>query len=72
MRPIGIVGILLITLGVVVLIGGGTFSRQRDRPHMGDVKITTYGQQSLPPWASGLAIVAGVMLVVSGTRRRTA
>jgi len=72
MRPLGVVGILFIILGVLVLVGEWTFPSRRDVLQVGDVKVTVAGRQSFPPWASGLAILAGVALVVSGTRQRMA
>jgi drug/metabolite transporter (DMT)-like permease len=70
MRISGVIGLLLIILGVVVLIGDRLASR-RDVLPLGDLQVSGTEHQSFPPWASGLAIAAGVVLVVSGTRRRT-
>ena len=70
MRASGIIGILVIVLAVVVLLGG-SFGTRRDVLQVGDLKVTASQRQSFPPWVSGLAIIAGVVLVVSG-RRQTA
>ena len=71
MRPLTIAGIILIAFGAFVLIRGGTFTSQRDVLKVGDVKVTADEQQSIPPWAGLLAIVAGGALAVAGGRRQT-
>jgi hypothetical protein len=70
MRPLVIAGILLLALGAFVLVRGGSFTTRRDVLKVGDVKITADEQQSVPPWVGGLAILAGLGLIVSGARRR--
>jgi len=71
MRPLTIAGIILIAFGAFVLIRGGTFTSRRDVLKVGDVRVTADEQQSIPPWAGLLAIVAGGALAVVGGRRRT-
>lgn len=71
MRPLVIAGILLLTLGAFVLIRGGTFTTRRNVLKVGDIKVTADEQQSVPPWVGGLALLAGLGLIVSGARRRT-
>lgn len=70
MRPLSIAGIVLIILGAIVLIRGGSFTSRRDVVKVGDLKITADEHQSIPPWVGGLAIVAGIGLVVTGGRRQ--
>ena len=69
MRPLAIVGIVLIVLGAFLLIRGGTFTTQKDVIKVGDVKLTADEKQSIPPWVGGVAIVAGIGLVVAGGRK---
>ena len=70
MRPLTIAGIILIAFGAFVLIRGGTFTSRRDVLKVGDVKVTADEQQSIPPWAGWLSIVAGGAMAVAGARRR--
>lgn len=70
MRPLSIAGIVLIILGAIVLVRGGSFTSRRDVVKVGDLKITADEQQTIPPWVGGLAIVAGLGLVVTGGRRQ--
>ena len=69
MRPLAIVGIVLIVLGAFLLIRGGTFTTQKDVIKVGDVKLTADEKQSIPQWVVGIAIVAGVGLLVAGGRK---
>lgn len=70
MRPYIIAGIVLLGLGAFVLLRGASFTTRRDVVRMGDMKITADQQQSIPPWVGGAALVAGLALIVVGTRKR--
>ena len=70
MRPLTIAGILLIAFGAFVLLRGPSFTSRRDVLKVGDVKVTADEQQSIPPWAGWLSIVAGGAMAVAGARRR--
>ncbi|HQW65561.1 MAG TPA: hypothetical protein PLJ23_00900 [Gemmatimonadales bacterium] len=70
MRPLSLVGIVLIVLGAVVLIRGGSFTSRRDVLKVGDLKVTATEEQAVPPYAGGIALVAGIALVVAGSRKR--
>ncbi|MBS1241888.1 MAG: hypothetical protein H6R40_1315 [Gemmatimonadetes bacterium] len=70
MRAYIIAGIVLLGLGAFVLLRGGSFTTRRDVVRMGDMKITADQQQSIPPWVGGAALVAGLALIVVGTRKR--
>lgn len=70
MRPLTIAGILLIAFGAFVLLRGASFTSRRDVLKVGDVQVTADEQQSIPPWAGWLSIVAGGAMAVAGARRR--
>lgn len=69
MRPLVIVGILLIALGAFVLVRGGSYTSKKDVLKVGDLKVTADEKESIPPWAGGIAIVGGVVLIAAGARR---
>lgn len=71
MRPLSLVGILLIGIGAFLLIRGGTFTSRRDVLKVGDVKLTANEKQTIPPWVGGVAIIAGVVVVAAGMRQRS-
>lgn len=72
MRPVTVVGILLIVLGVVGLaLGGFSFTRKEKVVDIGPVEATADKKESLPvpPLLGALAIAGGVVLVAAGSRR---
>jgi drug/metabolite transporter (DMT)-like permease len=72
MKPITIVGILLIVLGVVGLaLGGFSFTRKDKVVDLGPIEATADKKESvpIPPLLGALAIVGGVVLVAVGSRR---
>lgn len=66
-----VAGVALLVLGAFVLLRGGSFTTRRDVLEVGDVKITADDKQSIPPWAAGVAVAAGLALVVVGVRKTT-
>lgn len=70
MRPAGIAGIALIVIGLFVLIRGGTFTTRHNVLEVGDLKVSANERESIPPWAAGIAIAAGAVLLFSGARRK--
>jgi hypothetical protein len=73
MKPAMIIGILLILLGIVgFAVGGVTFTHEKKDVDLGPVKIGHEQKQTVPisPILSTLALVAGVGLVVVGSKSR--
>jgi len=71
MRLSLIAGVLLIIAGAFVLYNGGSFSTQKEVLKLGDLKVTAEEQHPVAPWVAGVAIVAGLALVVTGARKNT-
>jgi hypothetical protein len=68
-----ILGIILIVLGIIGLVWGGiTYTRRRDTVSVGPISATVQQRETFPisPVASGVALVAGIALLVAGGRRR--
>ena len=68
-----IIGIILIILGIIGLAYGGiTYTRRRDTVSVGPISATVQQRETLPisPIAGGIALVAGIGLLVAGGRRR--
>jgi len=73
MKPITILGIVLIVFGVFVLASQGiTYTKTEKVLDIGPIQATTHQQKTIPisPVAGGLILAAGVVLVVAGTKRR--
>ncbi|HET9385157.1 MAG TPA: hypothetical protein VFO67_08425 [Gemmatimonadales bacterium] len=69
MRPAGIIAVLLIVFGAVVLvIGGVSYVKDRDKVDLGVATVTTERRGFVPPWVGGVALLAGVVLLFAGRR----
>jgi uncharacterized membrane protein len=71
MKPITLVGVLLIILGVIALAYQGiTYTTHKDIVDVGPIHATTTEHKTipLPPVLGGLALLGGVVLVISGNK----
>ena len=71
MKPVALVGIVLIILGVAALAYQGfTYTSRETVVDIGPIKATADRQKTvpIPPIAGVVAVVAGVALVVAGKR----
>ena len=72
MKPPAIIGIILIVVGVAILaFGGFSFTSQKKLIDAGPVQVNTEQTKSVPisPIAGYGALIAGVVLLVAGSRR---
>jgi hypothetical protein len=72
MKPLAIVGVVLIVLGIVALAYQGvTYTTKEKVIDLGPLKASVEKQKTLPlpPVLGGLAVAAGVFLVWVGARR---
>jgi hypothetical protein len=73
MKPATIIGILLILLGIVGYATGGiSFTHQKKDIDAGPIQISHKTQDTFPisPVLSTISLIAGLGLVVVGTRSR--
>ena len=66
MRPLGII---LVVAGFIGLLWGGIpYQKKENVAEIGGLKleVTEKKQMRIPPWVSGIAIVAGVALIMRG------
>lgn len=71
MRPPSLIGLVLIIVGAVLLITGGTFTKKKNVLQIGDaIKVTADEKQTIPPWVGIAAVAAGILLVGAGARKR--
>ncbi|GAC1478783.1 MAG: hypothetical protein NVS1B4_22790 [Gemmatimonadaceae bacterium] len=71
MRLGTLVGIVLIVLGLAgFALQGVTYTRRRDVIRLGPIEASAEQRENIPvpPWASGLAVVAGLGLIVAVRR----
>lgn len=71
MRPLAIVGIILILGGAVVLaLRGVSYTKERQSVQVGPLAVTTEQKGFIPPIVGVAAVVLGCVLLYS-TRRRS-
>ena len=73
MRPLAILGIILIALGAVALAYQGiTYTTKEKVVDLGPLKVETEKEKTipLPPVLGGVAIVVGLVLLIASSRGR--
>jgi hypothetical protein len=73
MRPLAIVGIILIVLGVVALAYQGiTYTTHDKVVDLGPLKVEKKQEKTipLPPILGGVALVGGILLLIASSRGR--
>ena len=68
-----IAGIILVVLGVIgFLYGGITYTRSKKTVSVGPLSATVQERETFPisPVLGGIALVAGIGLILAGGRRR--
>jgi hypothetical protein len=71
MRPLSIVGLLLVLIGAFILFRGLSYKSKDEVLRVGDLKASVEERHAVPAWVGGLAIVAGVVMLAGGMKRRT-
>ena len=70
MKPIGIIGVVLIVLGgIVIALQGFSYVRDRQEVQMGPMEFVAEERGFISPVMGGIALAAGVALVLIGRRR---
>lgn len=72
MKGLTIIGIVFIVLGILGFIFGGiSFTKENKVADVGPLKLETKEKETIPiaPIASGVAVVAGIVMVVAGSRK---
>jgi uncharacterized membrane protein len=72
MRPVVLVGIILIIIGIVALAYQGfTYTTREKVVDVGPLKVEAKREKTvpLPPIVGGVAVAAGLVLVIVGSRR---
>jgi hypothetical protein len=70
MRPLTLAGLVLLVLGGYVLLRGLSFTSQKSVIKVGDFKASVEERREVPAWVGAVALAGGIVLLVSGTRRR--
>jgi hypothetical protein len=70
MRPQALVGIILLVIGAFILFRGMSYKSKDEVLKVGDVKASVEQKHAVPTWAGGVALVAGIVLLAGGMKRR--
>lgn len=73
MRQLSIIGVILIVLGILgFVVQRVSFSQQETALEVGPIEVTTTRERSIPipDIAAGVAVVAGLVMVVMGSSKR--
>lgn len=70
MRPLSLVGILLLVVGAFIVFRGATYKSRDEVLKVGDIKASVEENRAVPTWVGGAAIVAGIVLLAAGMKRR--
>ena len=74
MAPVRIVGLILVILGIVGLVWGGiSWTTEETIVDLGPIEAEAETRETIPvpPVVGGIALVAGLVLLVVPARRRT-
>ena len=67
MRPLSLIGIVLLALGAFIIFRGASYKSRDEVLKVGDLKASVEEKHAVPTWVGGAAIVAGVVLLVGVT-----
>ena len=66
MKLLIIIGVIVGVLGAIVIFGGINYPSDRSFVHVGEFQVSVEEYRTIPTWIGGVAIAAGVVLVVAG------
>ena len=74
MKPISLLGIALVVLGVLALVYQGfSYTRTKNVLDIGPIHATadTHEHVPLPPIVGGIALLSGVILIAMGAKQKS-
>lgn len=70
MRGALIAGVVLAVLGAFILIKGLSYTREESVFKLGGIEAKMQQERRIPEWIGGVALGAGLVLVVIGLKKR--
>ena len=70
MRVLQIAGAILIAAGLFMIIRPPSYSREESVFKLGELEAKIQQQHSVPGWVGGIALGAGLVLIVLGLKKR--
>jgi hypothetical protein len=71
MRPLSLLGVLLLAIGAFIVFRGLTYKSKNEVLEVGDLKASVEERRAVPTWVGGVAIIAGVVMLAAGMKRRS-
>jgi len=69
MRVLQVSGLVLIAIGLCIIIRPPGYSRDETVLKFGDIEAKMRQQRTVPQWTGGIALGAGIVLVLAGLRK---
>ena len=72
MKPVGIVGIILIAIGIIALAYGGfSYTKREKIIDAGPLQVSADREKTVPfpPILGGICLVGGIILVLAGNKK---
>lgn len=70
MRIVQIVGAVLIAAGLFMILKPPSYSREESVFKLGELEAKVQQQHKVPGWVGGIALGAGLVMVVAGFKKR--
>lgn len=70
MRASLLAGAILAVLGAFIIIKGVSYTREESVFKLGDIEAKVEQKHHLPEWVGGIALGAGLVLLVTGLKKR--
>jgi hypothetical protein len=70
MRLLQVTSAILIAAGMFMIIRPPSYSREESVLKFGDIEAKMQRKHTVPAWVGGIALGAGLVLVVVGLKRR--
>ena len=71
MKPLTLVGILLMAAGAFLVFRGASYSSRENLVEIAGVEVSAERQRPIPTWVGAVVAVVGLGLVVAGSRGGT-
>jgi hypothetical protein len=71
MRPLSLLGVVLLAIGAFIVFRGLTYKDRDEVLKVGGVEASVEQERAIPTWVGGAALVAGIVLLAAGMKRRT-
>jgi hypothetical protein len=69
MRYLSLIGVVIAALGLFIIFKGFSYSKEESVFKLGSIEAKIQQKQQVPQWIGGIAVGAGVVLVIFGLRK---